>query len=245
MNIRSLVRIEELKIGLTPSDEIVTMAVRSEAAETPIGSTPAPILLMTPPGELPIDVDTVQHGQTVNINRLSEVDAMAHLLARLNERIEVTERNPRVSSNGGGGGGGTGPPGPTGPTGPTGVGGAGADEVWINTDPPADPAIELWYDPDAMPGPTGAGGVDEVWIQPTMPTDPSIELWYDETDPSGGVGVGPVGATGATGPMGPTGATGPSGGPTGPTGPSGVAPDEVWIGSVEPTDPTAELWYEP
>jgi len=30
-----------------------------------------------------------------------------------------------------------------------GSGGGGTDEVWINVDPPIDPAIELWYDPDA------------------------------------------------------------------------------------------------
>ena len=31
--------------------------------------------------------------------------------------------------------------------------GGGTDEVWVGNDEPADPAIELWYDPDAEAGP--------------------------------------------------------------------------------------------
>ena len=51
------------------------------------------------------------------------------------------------------------------------------NEVAISTSQPSDPAVELWYDPDATGG--GGGGVDEVWISPAAPTDTAIELWFD------------------------------------------------------------------
>jgi hypothetical protein len=37
-------------------------------------------------------------------------------------------------------------------------GGEGADEVWIGPNAPSDPAIELWYDPDAAAPGAGPGG---------------------------------------------------------------------------------------
>lgn len=46
-------------------------------------------------------------------------------------------------------------------TGGGGAGGAGGDEIWIGAGPPSDPAIELWYDPEAVPPPLpgpGPGG---------------------------------------------------------------------------------------
>ena len=38
-----------------------------------------------------------------------------------------------------------------------GGGGEGTDEVWVSPTAPTDPNIELWYDPDAVPGVTPSG----------------------------------------------------------------------------------------
>ncbi len=59
-----------------------------------------------------------------------------------------------------------GPPGPTGPQGPPGANGTGADEVWIGTDDPifTSPAIELWYDTDAVAPPVGGDGGPTAYV---------------------------------------------------------------------------------
>ena len=57
--------------------------------------------------------------------------------------------------------------------------GASADEVWVNIAEPADPGIELWYDPDDVSGPSGAVVPNEVWVGSDNPADPNVELWYD------------------------------------------------------------------
>ena len=54
-----------------------------------------------------------------------------------------------------------------GPPGPPGPAGAGTDEVWVGTSAPTDAAIELWYDPDAVPA--GVAGWPLV-VSDTPPT---------------------------------------------------------------------------
>lgn len=63
-----------------------------------------------------------------------------------------------------------------------GGGGTGIDEVWVGPDDPrlANPAIEIWYDTDAV-GPTVPDS-DEVWVGPSAPPGTSQELWYDSDD---------------------------------------------------------------
>lgn len=151
--------------------------------------------------------------------------------------------------------------------------GGGTDEVMISLTTPTDPNLELWFDPDATselivgpPGPQGPAGATGA----TGPTGPA-----GVQGPPGAQGdqgpQGPAGATGATGPagadstvpgpQGPPGDTGPQGpvGPAGadstvpgPQGPQGIqgpagpeGPNEVWISTTQPTDPAAELWYNP
>jgi hypothetical protein len=53
-----------------------------------------------------------------------------------------------------------------------GAGGAGTDEVWIGTTPPTDPAIELWYDPEAVPPvPPGPGPGGSYLHNQDVPSD--------------------------------------------------------------------------
>ena len=43
------------------------------------------------------------------------------------------------------------------------TGGAGADEIWVGTTEPSDPAIELWYDPSATPGEGAMAAEMQLW----------------------------------------------------------------------------------
>jgi hypothetical protein len=71
-----------------------------------------------------------------------------------------------------------GPEGPPGPPGPPGSGGTGADEVWIGTEAPTDPAIELWYDPDAVPTSGGGTAIVAVPDDEWPPVDPQPNTLY-------------------------------------------------------------------
>jgi hypothetical protein len=68
----------------------------------------------------------------------------------LKRRMAVVER---YAGAGGGGGGG---------------GGAVVNEVWIGTEEPTDPAIELWYDPDAPVAAQGLGYVHNQGVAATV-----------------------------------------------------------------------------
>ena len=83
--------------------------------------------------------------------------------------------------------GGIGPAGPQGPTGaegpqgPPGSPGTGADEVWIGDVEPADPAIELWYDPTAEMAMTGM----QLWTwtgPSTLRSVPALQTGEIATD---------------------------------------------------------------
>src|SRR5262245_17022828 len=95
---------------------------------------------------------------------------------------------------------------------------AGADEVWIGTSPPTDPAADLWVDTSTDPA-TLKAMIAATWTE--LPT-------VGPQGPPGATGAqgptGPQGATGAQGPTGATGSQGPKGdtGATGSTGPQGT-----------------------
>lgn len=135
MNMQVLVRMEEVRIALSPENEVVTLAVRAEEPETvfPIAFTPETLNgevtpAAAPADEIVVDLDAIQHGATETMSRLSAVSNMVQMFATVDGRLSRIERSNYF-------------------TGTTGV--FAPDEVWIGPDAPTDPAVELWYDPDA------------------------------------------------------------------------------------------------
>ena len=137
MNVRSQVRIEEIKISLTTESEVVTMSVRSEQPEevipSPVQEAVAAMALIEPltgpAEEIYVDVSALQHGASVILHPLDPAWRMARLLTGFNTRMERLERSK--GSSGGGGAG-------------------GVEEVFIGDQVDAEPtSYKLWYDPNA------------------------------------------------------------------------------------------------
>lgn len=145
INIRTQVRIEEIRVSLTPESEGVALAVRSEHAEEKI-PTNAPMVTTlalasmstSPEGTEIVDLTDVEPGGTTAGPSIGGLEQFASLLNSLNTRLERRER-----ALGGAGGVSI----------SEGGDGEGADEVWIGPDEPPSEEAELWVDTDeASPG---------------------------------------------------------------------------------------------